>query len=581
MNLAGQDLGKLLSKVLRIDVDHPDCGRPYGIPKDNPFVSRKNTRPETWAYGLRNPWRIHIDQPTGDIWVGNNGQDLWEQVYLIARGANYGWSVLEGSHEFYRDRKAGPEPFSRPIAEHHHSEMRSLTGGVVYRGKAFPELVGSYIYGDWSTGRIWGIRHERGKVVWHRELAKTTLQITGFGVDTHGELLIADHGGGWFTLERNPVSNSASAFPRRLSETGIFLSTKDHRVQPGLIPYTVNAPLWSDGAAKQRYLGLPGAARAEFSTSNGWNCPDGTVLVKTFSLPVAGTERRIETRLLTRQDGEWAGYSYAWNDEQTDATLVDASGIDRSFEVNRAGASGGRQTWHFPSRAECMVCHSRAANWLLGLSTPQLNTASNSQPGHDQLASLARQGVFKITWQDHWNERKNEFLSSPLAFIAVLRRTMLRFAWLQDIGIRPIAWIEQSIAARKELVDALPRSSLDYPRLANPTDRRETVDKRVRAYLHSNCASCHVWAGGGNSMIDLGFATELAKMNLVGEKPKHDSFGHSDARLIAPGDPGRSVLLERVMRRGPGQMPPLATNTVDQGAVDLLREWILKLDDRR
>jgi glucose/arabinose dehydrogenase len=264
MNLAGQDLTKLLSKVLRIDVDHPDAGRAYSVPKDNPFVGKKDVRPETWAYGLRNPWRIHIDKPTGDIWVGQNGQDLWEQVYLIERGANYGWSVMEGGHEFYRERKAGPNPFSKPIADHHHSEMRSLSGGVVYGGSAFPELHGAYIYGDWSTGRIWGIRHDKGKVTWHRELAKTPLQITGFGIDSRGELLIADHGGGWYVLERNPAADTASRFPRRLSETGIFASVAEHRVQPGLIPYTVNAPLWSDGAGKARFIGLPGDSRIDF-----------------------------------------------------------------------------------------------------------------------------------------------------------------------------------------------------------------------------------------------------------------------------------------------------------------------------
>src|SRR5262249_43075934 len=88
-NLAGQDLGKLLSKVLRLDVDHPDPGKAYSVPPDNPFVNTPGVRPETWAYGFRNPWRLHIDRETDDLWVGNNGQDLWEQAYLVQRGANY------------------------------------------------------------------------------------------------------------------------------------------------------------------------------------------------------------------------------------------------------------------------------------------------------------------------------------------------------------------------------------------------------------------------------------------------------------------------------------------------------------
>ena len=121
-NLRGQDLSKLTAKVLRIDVDHPDEGRMYSVPKDNPFVGQPNVVSETWAYGLRNPWRMTTDRETGHIWVGNNGQDLWEQVYFVRKGDNYGWSVHEGSHPFYLSRELGPHPLVTPALEHHHSE---------------------------------------------------------------------------------------------------------------------------------------------------------------------------------------------------------------------------------------------------------------------------------------------------------------------------------------------------------------------------------------------------------------------------------------------------------------------------
>ncbi len=481
---------------------------------------------------------------------------------------------MEGSHEFYRKREAGPEPFAGPIAEHHHSEMRSLSGGVVYRGQAFPELKDAYIYGDWSTGRIWGIRHDKGKATWHRELAKTPLQITGFGIDTRGELIIADHGGGWYLLERNPTVDTASRFPKRLSETGIFTSVAEHRVQPGLVPYTVNAPLWSDGASKERFIGLPGDNHVSFNADNGWGCPDGTVIVKTFSLPVAGKQQRIETRLMTRQNGEWAGYSYEWNKEQTNATLVEAAGLDRAFVVEQGPASR-TQTWHFPSRAECMVCHSRAANWLLGVTTAQLNTASLDKPGgHDQLARMEKLGVFKVSLLDHWNQQKSDWQAGRKVLAILTGQIVNRFSWVQTVGVRPVQWIEQSLSDQPRYVSLLPRRPAEFPQLADPADNRLSTEKRVRAYLHSNCASCHVWAGGGNSMMDLSYGAALDKMNVVGQKPKHDSFGKADALLVAPGDPERSVLLERLKRRGPGQMPPLATSVVDEQAVDLLREWI-------
>jgi uncharacterized repeat protein (TIGR03806 family) len=520
-NLAGQDLMRLLSKVLRIDVDHHDPGKGYSVPADNPFTGSPGVRPETWAYGFRNPWRLHIDRPTGDLWVGNNGQDLWEQVYLVRRGANYGWSVLEGSHPFYPTRKAGPHPFDRPIAEHHHSEMRSLSGGLVYHGNELPELRGAYIYGDWSTGRIWGIRHDKGRVTWHQELAATTLQITGFGTDSKGELLIADHGGGYYRLERAPREEAPARFPTRLSETGLFTSVRGHVPHPALIPYSVNAPLWSDGALKERFLALPGTSQVEFTAENGWNFPEGTVLVKTFSLELeAGnpaSRRRIETRLLTRPQKEWVGYSYVWNEDQTDATLVDRAGMDRVYEVREPGGVR-KQTWHYPSRAECMVCHSRAANFVLGLSTPQMNKVHQyGAVADNQLRTLEHIGVFK---------------------------------------------------------DKLPKRPEQLGRLVDPSDTAADLNLRARSYLHANCAQCHVEAGGGNAMINLAFGTAAEKMRLFDARPQHDTYGLKEARLVAAGAPDRSVLLHRMGLRGRGQMPPLATSVVDEEALRLLREWV-------
>ncbi|MHC5537382.1 PQQ-dependent sugar dehydrogenase, partial [Singulisphaera rosea] len=128
-DLTGQTLNDLTGSVIRIDVDHPENGKEYGIPKDNPFVDRPGARGELWAYGLRNPWKLSYDHPSGQLWVGNNGQDLWEQVFLIQKGGNYGWSVTEGSHIFHALRKPGPDPILLPAAEHSHSEARSLTGG--------------------------------------------------------------------------------------------------------------------------------------------------------------------------------------------------------------------------------------------------------------------------------------------------------------------------------------------------------------------------------------------------------------------------------------------------------------------
>jgi len=399
--VTGQDLSDLLGGVLRIDVDHPDGTRAYSVPKDNPFVGWKNARPELWAYGLRNPWRMTIDRKTGQIWAGNNGQDLWETAHLVRRGENYGWSVYEGSHPFYLNRKLGPTPAVPPTIEHHHAEARSLTGGVVYYGETFPDLNGVYVYGDYSSGTIWGARHDGSKVIWHRELARTELQIAAFAVDHQGRLLIADHSGGIYQLMRPPPQGPTSEFPTRLSETGLFVATKAHQVHAGLIPYSVNAPGWADGAHVERFIALPGESRMDYAGSGGTNAPNGAVLVQTLSLErEAGnpaTRQRIETRILTRQQGQWVGYSYRWDETQSDATLVEASGGDKEFAFEDHNTPGAvrRQVWHYPSRAECMACHSRAANFVLGLTEPQLNKAHDYGAVRDnQLRTLQHLGLF-------------------------------------------------------------------------------------------------------------------------------------------------------------------------------------------
>jgi len=147
-DVVGQRLDVLHAKVLRIDIDHPDPGKTYSVPKDNPFVDLGGARPETWAYGLRNPWRMHYDREAGHLWVAQNGQDLTEQAYFVRKGDNYGWSVYEGSRPFYLERKLGPTPHVLPTFEHGHHEARSLMGGLVYRGGKLPEIEGAYIYGD-------------------------------------------------------------------------------------------------------------------------------------------------------------------------------------------------------------------------------------------------------------------------------------------------------------------------------------------------------------------------------------------------------------------------------------------------
>jgi glucose/arabinose dehydrogenase len=189
-NKNGQNLKSLLAKVLRIDVDRRDDGKKYGIPKDNPFVDAADAAPETWAYGLRNVWRMAFDRKTGRLWAADVGQNLYEEINIIEKGGNYGWSVREGLHPFGAAGVGPRKNLIDPIWEYHHDIGKSITGGVVYRGKRLPEIEGHYLYGDYIAGRIWALKYDDAKkrVVANRPLRRTQQLIFSFAEDEGGEV---------------------------------------------------------------------------------------------------------------------------------------------------------------------------------------------------------------------------------------------------------------------------------------------------------------------------------------------------------------------------------------------------------
>ena len=202
-----------------------------GFPPDNPFIKTSGVRPEIWAFGFRNPWRMSFDRATGDLWVGDVGWELWEMIHKVKRGGNYGWSVMEGPQPVHVDWKRGPGPILPPTIAHPHSEAASITGGYVYHGARLPELAGAYIYGDYQTGTIWGLRTTGEKITWHQELARSPLHLVAFGESQDGELFLIDHDRTHqiYRLVPNPAAKAKDNFPRRLGETGLFESTRDHR----------------------------------------------------------------------------------------------------------------------------------------------------------------------------------------------------------------------------------------------------------------------------------------------------------------------------------------------------------------
>jgi uncharacterized repeat protein (TIGR03806 family) len=497
----GQDRGTLLGKLLRIDVDRGD---PYAIPADNPFAAGGG-RAEIFAWGFRNPWRWSFDTASGDLWAGDVGQNSWEEIDLVRLGGNYGWRIREGAHCF-NPNPCSSEGLIDPVSEYSHQEGCSVTGGFVYHGAAIPALNGVYLFGDFCSGAIWGIFHDSDGNPLRRLLAASGLNIAAFAQSRAGEMYALDYGG---VIARIVPAGAASspAFPALLSQTGFVRAGAPGQPATCLIPYDVLEPFWSDGAEKERFFYVPASARVGIDGQGHLTFPIGSVLVKNFRL----NGRRIETRLLVRhQDGEWAGYTYEWNEAQSDAALL-ASGKQRPVQ---------NQTWYYPSRAQCLQCHTAAAGRSLGTEIGQLN----------------RTLLYTATGRS-----ANQLLT------------------YEHIGL-----LADPLPAAVDQLSALPRSG----------DSGVSLTARAKSYLHVNCANCHRPGGTARGEMDLRFATAWPAMNVCNVAPLLNDLGIADARLVAPGAPGRSLLLQRLRRQDVFRMPPIGGDRPDTAGIQLLENWI-------
>jgi putative heme-binding domain-containing protein len=531
---AGQDMTTLLSKVLRIDVDGRDPGLAYRVPPDNPFVDLPGARPEIWAYGFRNPWRMSFDRDGGDLWLGDVGWELWELVHRIERGGNYGWSVMEGRQAVLPDAPRGPTPISPPVVDHPHSEAASVTGGFVYRGDRLAELRGAYVYGDFQTGTLWGLRFDGQAVTRHEVLAETPLRLVAFGEDRSGELYLLDYEqtNRIYRLVPNPDAAAPNVqFPRRLSETGLFASVADLEPAPGVLRYQVNAPVWSDGNDADRLMAVPDLDRITWTRDGLWTYPEGSVFARTILRDVgmdAESPRRLETQVLHLEEGRWRAYSYRWNEDQTDAELVGPEGDSVPITLDDARTI----THRIAPRSECRLCHNpwagegllfgRQSATPLTANTLQLNTIARGEGRTAQLRTFEHLGLF----------------DGPL-----------------------------------------PEAPEALPRLANPHDEALDLDTRARSYLQVNCAHCHRFGAGGSANLNLTFDRTLAETGLLGVEPVQGTFGLDDARILAPGDPFGSIMLYRMAKLGAGRMPRVGSSEVDVRALDLMHRWIAGLSD--
>ena len=542
------------SGILRIDVDarpdslppnpHPAVTGQYRVPPDNPFVGATvfnglpvnpgQVRTEFWAVGLRNPWRMAFDPETGRLFCADVGQSTREEVNLIERGGNYGWSYFEGN--FQRTNAALiPAGFrhSPPLVDYGRSVGYSVTGGVVYRGHRFPDLYGAYVYGDYGSGRIWALKTDGTNVIENRFLFQNPLGgpfnaggISCFGTDPrNGDILYVDLRFGTNSVIRRIVYNTnfvGDPIPPTLAETGAFDDLLSLRPAPGIVAYDLNLPFWSDGAQKRRWFSIPDVTRTiEFHPADPWRFPAGMVWVKHFELPltngVPASAHRLETRLLVYDGQNGYGVTYRWGDSRTNAWLVPEEGMDEPLVIYNADGTVLRtQVWHYPSRVECLQCHRTSAGFALGFNTPQLHRLHDyNGVVTNQILALAEAGYF----------------SNP------------------------------------------PTSTTGWRALARPEDEAVSVEYRVRSWLAVNCAQCHHPGGVQMARWDARLTTPTSAAGLLNAPLFHG--GTEDVqKLVVPGNPARSELLRRISVRGADQMPPIATSVVDEDAVSLLTRWI-------
>ena len=318
-NGTSQDVNDLRGKMLRLDVDG---GTPYAIPPTNPFAAGGGA-PEVYAWGLRNPWRFSLDLETGDLWLGDVGASSREEVNLIERAGNYGWKEVEGTICF----RSGCDLnlYDAPVIDYDHSLGTSVTGGYVYRGSSIPGLFGTYLFGDAGSGRnIWAIKYDQLGEPFMEIQVPGSIRISGFAQDLANELYAFDvRKDELFKLVPSGQQNGAgSAFPGLLSETGCFNPENPAEPSPSLIPYDIAAPLWSDGAEKNRWMAIPDGEVVTVNADGDFDFPIGTVLVKEFRLLGDPVETRL---MMLHDDGLWTGYSYEWNEDLSDAVLLSAA----------------------------------------------------------------------------------------------------------------------------------------------------------------------------------------------------------------------------------------------------------------
>ena len=526
-----QDPTALLGSVLRIDVDN---GTPYAIPADNPFfgnnlcddpenVNNANSCPEIFAYGLRKPANWSVDSAMNVIWLSDNGPNSRAEINIIESGNNYGWNIMEGLQCNPVVNSACQQTgLSLPVYDYEYTDaVRNIVGGYVYRGGSLDFLYGSYLFADTATGKLFGIKPEGNQYV-TEELLDTDLLISGFARSFNSDLYLLNptpgaeaKGNNVWKIVPDLTGTEAGQVASNLSQTGCVDPAAPTQPSSGIISFDVINPLWTDSAEKQRFFAIPDGTTINVTATGDFEFPVGSVLMKHFIL----NNQFIETRLLMYHPEGWLGYSYEWqydnNGNPIDAVLLNTG---KSKVI-------GAQTWHYPSRQNCLECHTADTGRAIGPEVLQLNR--------------------EYTFSENGIYTSNQLLS------------------YEQMGL---------------LSAALPAALLGNKlvRLADPS---ASYESRAKSYLHSNCAYCHTSTGPFSNEMDMRYSTPLTDMNICNVRPMSGDMGLANPLIINPAgsyDFPDSVLplrMEADINSG-FRMPPVGSEIVDSQALDIIKHWI-------
>jgi len=558
--------GGFFSGIIRIDVDNdPDKSHPiirqplananpqqgwgktysqgYSIPNDNPWLSEDGSNlEEFFAIGIRSPYSTNYDKVSNEIWELDVGSDVKEEINIVKKGDNLQWPFKEGFsvsevHEKPVEVIGNERP---PIFEYNRSVGNAIIGGGVYRGTVFVKLYGKYLFADYGKNKLMALTYSQGTKA-ESEVLIPNLEnlnidlpekpgVTGVHILENGEVLLTiigeDHTqvGKILKLKQLEVKPDP---PSRLSEIGAFSDLENLTVSEGIIPYTVNAPLWSDRAIKKRWMVIPDQQQIKFRNNGNWAFPEGTVFIKHFELPLSDDSESLTTKLETRffivgKNQQSYGLTYKWNDAGTDAELLRIQD-SKEFDITENGNASFKQQWAYPSRDQCLTCHNKNANYVLGVKTHQLN----GQLFYPDL------GI---------NKNQLEYLSEK----GILNRN------ISDASL--------------------------FNKAFHIEDETADLELRVRSYMDSNCAPCHQLGGISDVTMDLRYEIPLLFHNTI-NFPTQSSVSDPDHMLIKPGDHSQSEIWLRDSSEGDNRMPPLSRSLNDEVYLKYLAEWIDGLTD--